>query len=217
MSKKLPFSRSLCPFCTALEREQNSVDSKISAGAPGLRGTGKRSGKGARFPSAWREQALVSSVSMDRGKQISPFKANHAVLEGTHWRQCALGSGAAGKELGGHGKAEGRRATKGQEPVAMLLLRPSHSSEPCERCWDALEHQEQPKEAVEMGQMGHTCVFLFCVVSSFSTSRVRVCVVKEHGSTEQLPDLPPSPAFYSQFLIHSTLKACDPGEPAPSP
>ena len=82
MSKKLPFSRSLCPFCAALEREQNSVDSKISAGAPGLRGTGKRSGKGARFPSAWREQALVSGVSMGRGKQISPFKASHAVLEG---------------------------------------------------------------------------------------------------------------------------------------
>lgn len=130
MSKKLPFSRSLCPFCTALKREQNSVDSKISAGAPGLGGTGKRSGKGARFPSAWREQALVSGVSMDRGKQISPFKANHAVLEGTHWRQCASGIGAAGKGLGGHGKAEGRRATKGQEPVAVLLLHPSHSSEP---------------------------------------------------------------------------------------
>lgn len=113
MSKKLPFSRSLCPFCTALEREQNSVDSKISAGAPGLRGTGKQSGKGARFPSAWREQALLSSVSMGREKQISPFKANHAVLEGTHWRQCAAGSRAGEKGLGGHGKDEGRRATWG--------------------------------------------------------------------------------------------------------
>lgn len=74
VSKKLPFSRSLCPFCAALEREQNSVDSKISAGAPGLRGTGKRSGKGARFPSAWREQALVSGVSMGQGKANQPFQ-----------------------------------------------------------------------------------------------------------------------------------------------
>lgn len=106
MSKKLPFSRSLCPSRAAPEREQNSVDSKISAGAPGLGGTGKRSGKGARFPSAWREQALVSGISMGRGKQISPFKANHAALPGTHCRQCSVGSGAGGKGLGGHGQGE---------------------------------------------------------------------------------------------------------------
>lgn len=165
MSKKLPFSRSLCPFCAALEREQNSVDSKISAGAPGLRGTGKRSGKGARFPSAWREQALVSSISRDQGKQISPFKANRAVLEGTHWGQCALGSGAAPEGLGGCGKAEGRRAPEGQEAAAVLLLHPSHSSEPWERCWDVLEHQEQPKVAVGIGQVGGTYV-CFCSVLS---------------------------------------------------
>lgn len=124
MSKKLPFSRSLCPSCAALEREQNSVDSKISAGAPGLGGTGKRSGKGARFPSAWREQPLVSGISMGRGKQISPFKADHAALHGTHWRQCTIGSGARGKGLGGHGKGEeddpGPRAG-GRAPAPSIL------------------------------------------------------------------------------------------------
>lgn len=172
MSKKLPFSRSLCPFCTALKREQNSVDSKISAGAPGLGGTGKRSGKGARFPSAWREQALVSGVSMDRGKQISPFKANHAVLEGTHWRQCASGIGAAGKGLGGHGKAEGRRATKGQEPVAVLLLHPSHSSEPWERCWDALEHQGGCWDGADGAPMG---VSILCCLFALLQQSCSLC------------------------------------------
>lgn len=126
MSKKLPFSRSLCPFCAALEREQNSVDSKISAGAPGLRGTGKRCGKGARFPSAWREQALVSGVSMGRGKaNQSPFKANHAVLEGTHWRQCAVGSGAGGKGAWVATARAGEVPGAGNRPLRSCSI-PSH-------------------------------------------------------------------------------------------
>lgn len=194
MSKKLPFSRSLCPFCAALEREQNSVDSKISAGASGLRGTGKRSGKGARFPSAWREQALVSGVSMDRGKQISPFKANHAVLEGTHWRQCAAGSGAAGKGLGGRGKAEGRRATeaKSQWPCPCCIHgAPQSPGKGAGKHWSI-------RRLLGWGRWGtHMCSYF--VLSLPSPPAVMVCAVKERGSTQQLPDLLPTLATVTVY------------------
>lgn len=166
MSKKLPFSRSLCPFRAALEREQNSVDSKISAGAPGLRGTGKRCGKGARFPSAWREQALVSGVSMGREKQIRALSRPITLFWKAHTGDNApLAAGQGEKGLGGHG--EGRRGPRGREPAAALLLHPIPPPRSALRgAGGGSSASNSPRRLFGWERWGHPRVFLsiFCVV-----------------------------------------------------
>lgn len=158
---------------------------------------------------------MVSCVSMSRGKQISPFKANHTVLEGTHWRQCAVGRG--------RGTGWPWQGEESYGATALGSIRPTIPGHG-ERGRDLLSPMHR-KCVRRRGRRGtHGCFCLYFVLSfemlvalpSLPARWQLPAWGRSAQAPRRLAGPLPAPAFGFKCLIHSPLQTCSQESPVPA-